>query len=131
MTESENSFIRWHDEDVVVGKCIKMLENIEESIKRQTATFLVDEMIAKLPYTTMPPEELYNLTVSSETRKRRWYDIDEVIRLFVELLKHCTPETRKEIAIKAINFMESLTLDTSKSIALVDPEENTKYFYGS
>lgn len=117
MSQEQNSFKRWHDEDPIVSKCIQMLENIQESIKRKTATFLMNEIINKSPYDSMLPDEVFAL-VTSETRKRRWYDADEVIRLFVELLKNCTPEAKKEICIKAINFMEGLTLDYKKSIEL-------------
>ena len=117
MSQEQNTYKRWHDEDPVVSKCIKMLENIQESIKRKTATFLMNEIINKAPYDTMLPEEVYNL-VTSETRKRRWYDADEVIRLFMELLRNCTPEAKKDISIKAINFMEGLTLDYKKSIEI-------------
>jgi|GEM_PF-893211 len=130
MSQNENSYTRWHDQDVIVAKCISLLENIKDSIKRQTATFLMDEIISKPPYNNMLPEEIYNLALS-ETRKRRWYDMDEVLRLFVEMLRHCPPEARKEVAIKAINFIESQTVDNSKSIALESPDELpsiTKYY---
>lgn len=123
MSQEQNLYKRWHDEDPIVSKCLNMLENIKESIKRKTATFLMNEIINKSPYDAMMPEEVFAL-VTSETRKRRWYDVDEVIRLFIELLKNCTPEAKKEIAIKAIDFMEGLTLDYKKSIELSSNKED-------
>jgi len=127
MTQNESSNARWHDGDIIVSRCISLLENIEESFKHKTATFLVDEIINKPPYSKMLPEEIYNLALS-ETRKSRWYDIDEITRLFMELLKHCSPETRKEICIKAINFMESFTFDANRSVEISAPEDPPRFF---
>jgi len=127
MTQNESTYVRWHDEDVIVAKCVCMLENIEESVKRKTATFLLNEIIDKLPQTTLQIEDIYNLA-TSETRKRRWYDLDEIIRIFVELLKQCSPESRKEICIKAINFMENLTFDRNKSVEISAPPDDLRFF---
>ena len=51
------------------------------------------------------PESIYE-TVMEEQRKRRWYDFDEVCKIFIELLRHLPDETKKEVAIKAITFIE-------------------------
>jgi len=105
MTEDIKEFQRWYDKDPVVSKCISILENIETAKKHRTATFLTNEIILKPPYRYMLPEELYNL-VMSEQRKRRWYDFDKIVKVFVELLRYAPDESKKEIAIKAITFLE-------------------------
>ncbi|MDD3149609.1 MAG: hypothetical protein PHV68_02150 [Candidatus Gastranaerophilales bacterium] len=104
---NEASFKRWYDEDPVVAKCVNSLENLQDSSKRQVATFLMSEIIDKPPFNEMIPDNVFDL-VTSETRRRRWYDFDEVVRIFVELLRNATPELKKEIAIKAVMFIEDL-----------------------
>jgi len=114
---------RWYDEDPIVLKCITMLENLLDYQKRQTATFLMEEIINKPPFSEMMPEEVFNLA-TAEARKRRWYDFDEVTRLLVELLRHSSPEIRREISIKAVGFIDNLTRkNNDKSIEIVIPEE--------
>ncbi len=105
MVEYLQDFQRWYDQDPIVSRCIAILENIETSKKRKTATFLTNEIILKPPYRDMLPEELYNL-VMEERRKRRWYDFDEVLKIFMELLKHSSDTIKREIAVKAMSFLE-------------------------
>lgn len=103
----EKSFLRWYDKDPVVSRCFEIMENIDDRKKRQTATFLMDEIISSPPYADMLPETIFELA-TGEKEKRRWYDYDEVSRIFAELMRHSTDEGRKEIAIKAITFIEDL-----------------------
>ncbi|OGH97483.1 MAG: hypothetical protein A2287_05740 [Candidatus Melainabacteria bacterium RIFOXYA12_FULL_32_12] len=117
MTDSDRSFKRWYDEDPVVSRCIKMLECIQDSLKRQTATFLMNEIISKPPYVDMLPDEIISL-IGSEDRKRRWYDFDEIMRIFLELLRHSSVDTRKKIAVEAITFIEDFSFDKTKSIEI-------------
>lgn len=107
MTEKDRNFTRWYDEDKVVARCVSILENLKDSYKRQTATFLMDQIINKPPYKDMLTEEVLNVVIS-ETRTRRWYDFDEVVRNFFELLRHSDSETRIQIAIIAVTFIEDL-----------------------
>jgi len=104
----ESTFLRWYDRDPVVSKCFEIMESIDNRKKRQTATFLMDEIISSPPYSGMIPEEIFELA-TGEKEKRRWYDFDEVSRIFAELLRHSTDEVRKEIAIKAITFIQDLS----------------------
>jgi hypothetical protein len=107
MISEENKFLRWYDKDPVVSKCFEIMENIDTKKKRQTATFLMDEIISKPPYSGMIPEKIFELATGEE-KKRRWYDFDEVSRIFAELMRHSTDEVRKEISIKAITFIQDL-----------------------
>ena len=107
MTENNRDFTRWYDEDKVVSRCISILKGLQDSLKRKTATFLMEQIINKPPYIDMLPEEILN-TIMNEARSRRWYDFDEVVRIFMELLRHSSPETRRKIAIIAITFIEDL-----------------------
>ena len=107
MTEENKTFLRWYDKDLVVSKCFEIMEKLDDRKKRQTATFLMNEIISRPPYLDMIPEEIFELATSEE-KKRRWYDFDEVSRIFTELLRHSTDEIKKEIAIKAITFIEDL-----------------------
>ena len=100
-------FKRWYDEDQVVTKCVVLLESLSDNVKRQTATYLMDEIINKPPYSEMMASDIFNLA-TGESRKRRWYDFDEVVRIFVELLRHSNAEIRKEMSILAITFIEDL-----------------------
>lgn len=106
MTENIQDFQRWYDQDPLVSRCIAILENIETRRKHRTATFLTNEIILKDPYCKMLPEDLYNL-VMKEQRKRRWYDFDEILKIFMELLRHSPDDTRREIAVKAVKFLET------------------------
>ena len=107
MTENDRNFTRWYDDDKLVAKCVHVLEELNDSQQRKTATFLMDHIINKPPFKDMLPDDIFN-TVVSETRARRWYDFDEVVRNFIELLRHSNPETRREIAIIAVTFIEDL-----------------------
>lgn len=102
-----SDYKRWYDEDPVLAECVKLLENIGDSDKRKTATFLMDEIVSKSPYTEMLPEKILEL-VNSESRRRRWYDFDEVMRIFVELLNHAPLESKKKIAVLAVTFIQDL-----------------------
>jgi len=105
MSKNASEFQRWYDRDPVVSRCIAILENIDTAKKHKTATFLTNEIILHPPYRKMLPDELYEL-VMSEERKRRWYDFDEVMKIFIELLRHAPEDIRKEIAVKAVKFLE-------------------------
>jgi hypothetical protein len=104
---TESTYKRWYEEDTIVEKCLSLLENLEDSKKRQTSVFLMDEIINKDPYTEMIPDKIFGLA-TEETQKRRWYDFDQTVRIFVELLRHVSPEERNKIAILAISFIEDL-----------------------
>jgi len=107
MTENDESFIRWYDEDEIVSKCISLLQNLKDADKRQATTFLMDEIINIPPFVDMLPDEVFNI-INSETRRRRWYDFDETVRIFAELLRYSPPDTRKQIAMTALTFIEDI-----------------------
>ncbi len=101
------TFKRWYDEDPVVGSCFEKLENLPVELKRQTANYLMEEIINKPPYSDMIADEVFDLA-TGESKKRRWYDFDEVVRIFIELIRHASPDTRRQVAIQAISFVEDL-----------------------
>lgn len=107
MTQENKTFARWYEKDPDVAKCFEIMEHLDDRKKRQIATFLMNEIISRPPYTNMIPDEIFELATSEE-QKRRWYDFDEVSRIFTELLRHSSDETKKEIAIKAITFIQDL-----------------------
>lgn len=115
MPNTDKDFKRWYDEDDLVSECVQTLEGIEDSYKRQTATFLMDEILTKPPFVDMMPNEIFSL-ITSEDRKRRWYDFDEVMRIFLELLRYSCDETRMQISKKAIKFVETLNFEKRKNI---------------
>lgn len=122
MPENNKTFQRWYDEDKILSKCILMLESAKDTIKHQTATFLMDKIITQPPYVDMLSHEIFDM-VTSESRQRRWYDFDEVMKILMELLRHSSNEIRREIAVAAITFMEDLSLDKNKSIEIKISEE--------
>ena len=107
MSEENKPYVRWYDKDPVVSKCFEMMEKLDDRKKRQTATFLMNEIISKPPYSDMLPDEIFELA-TGESQKRRWYDFDEVSRIFTELIRHSSDEVKKEIAIKAVTFIQDL-----------------------
>lgn len=107
MSEENKNYKRWYEQDPVVEKCFEAAEKLDDKDKRRTATFLMNEIISKPPYSEMLPEEIFSLA-TGEQQKRRWYDFDEVFRIFAELVRHASPEVKKEIAIKAVSFIEDL-----------------------
>lgn len=100
-------FQRWYEKDEVLTKCINTLETIEDKHKRQTATYLTEEIITKPPFSDLIPDEVFKMA-TGESSRRRWYDFDEVVRLFVELLRHAPVERQREIAVKAMIFINDL-----------------------
>jgi len=107
MSEENKPFVRWYDKDPVVSKFFEIAEQLDDGKKRQTATFLMNEIISRPPYSDMIPDEIFDLATGEE-KKRRWYDFDEVSRIFTELLRHSPDEMKKEIAVKAIIFIQDL-----------------------
>jgi hypothetical protein len=107
MFEENKTYKRWYEKDPMVFKCFSMMEKLDEGKKRRTATFLMNEIISQPPYSQMLPDEIFQLATSEE-QKRRWYDFDEVSRIFAELLRHSPDEVKKEIALRAITFMSDL-----------------------
>jgi len=99
MAEEVKTFQRWYDADPVVSKCVRTLEQTDKIMQHRVAAFLAEEIISG------HSENIYD-TVMDEQRKRRWYDFDEVCKIFMELLRHSPEESRKDIAVKTIIFME-------------------------
>lgn len=95
----EKNYQRWYDTDPVVSRCVHKLENIEKFKQHQVATFLTDEILNDFS------EDIYEKVVG-EDRKRRWYDFDEACKIFMELMRHLPEESKKEIAVKTIIFIE-------------------------
>ena len=98
---------RWYDRDDTVSKSMNMLNKIPDSLKRQVATFLVEDIINRKPYKDMFTLDTHYL-ILSEDRRNRWYDFDETIHIFVELLRHTSDDRKKELADLVIDFITSL-----------------------
>ena len=47
--------------------------------------------------------------ILSETRRNRWYDYDETVHIFMELLRHCSDQQKIDISQKLLCFVEELT----------------------
>ena len=99
MIEEVKTYQRWYDKDPIVSKCVSILENTAIVRQHRVAAFLIDDIITQLP-------DDISEKVMTEERKRRWYDFDEVCKIFMELLKHSSEETKKQIAVKIITFLE-------------------------
>lgn len=112
MEEKNETFKRWYDVDPVVAKCVTLLENLPENLKRQTSSYLMEKIIEKPPFSEMLPEDVFKLA-TEEQRRRRWYDEDEILRIFVELLRHSPLETKRNLSLIAITFIE----DSEKSFS--------------
>ena len=111
-----NKSHRWYDQDKILSKCVSLLYSLPDPLKRQTSTFLMNEIIDKQPYINMINEEIYTI-VTSEGNKNRWYDHDEVTRIFMELLKNASDDSKKEISLKAITYMEDLISNQVNEVA--------------
>lgn len=112
-------FKRWYDLDPIVSKCVHSLESLDVGLKRQTAIYIVDEIINKPPYSEMLSDKVFELATTEDSR-RRWYDFDEAVRIFIELLRHSSTDARRKIALQAVTFIEDLSESTGNSIALDD-----------
>ena len=122
-----SEYKRWYDEDPIVTRCITILENLDNNLKHQTATFLMAQIIHTPPYSDMLDERVFEIA-TGETKRRRWYDYDEIVRILVELMRFSTPEIRKLTAIKAISFVEDVLSEDkpSESIAIEDDIEDNR-----
>lgn len=107
MEETKEIFKRWYDEDPVVAKCVTILETLPELTKRRASSYLMEKIIEKHPFCDMLPEEVFNLA-THESEKRRWYDEDEILRIFIELLRHSPKEVKRNLSQIAITFIEGL-----------------------
>lgn len=109
MTNDNNTShnIRWYDRDEIVSQSMNLLKDVPDSLKRQVATYLVEEIIARKPYIDMLPFDTHYL-ILSENRRRRWYDYDETVRIFVELLRHTSDDQKRVVCLLVLSFVESL-----------------------
>lgn len=130
MTENSKTYSRWYDQDDIVSKCVRLLETLPDPLKRQTATFIMDKIIDIPPFLHMPPEEVFKLATADD-KKRRWYDFDEVVRIFLELLRYSDEEARRSISITAITFIEEMIMDKDKSIEITDKKDDEFWFLSS
>ncbi|MCK7520969.1 MAG: hypothetical protein MZV64_26380 [Ignavibacteriales bacterium] len=53
MLEENRTFARWYDEDIIVSNCVKKLESVDDTLKRKTASFLMDQIISQPPFCDM------------------------------------------------------------------------------
>ncbi|MEI7474016.1 MAG: hypothetical protein WCK67_04490 [bacterium] len=107
MDENSATIKRWYEEDPIVEKCVKSMETLPEVIKRQISSYLMEKIIEKPPFCDMLPDDVFKLA-TQEYRRRRWYDEDEILRIFVELLRHSPLETKRNLSQIAISFIEDL-----------------------
>ena len=105
-----SDYQRWYDKDPSVSECFNMFEKANPQIKHKLATFLMEEIINKPPYSEMISDEVFALA-TGETKRRRWYDDDEIVRIYVELLRHSETEIQKELAVKSLEFLEGAILE--------------------
>ncbi len=98
---------RWYDNNKITSRCVELLEKLSDGDQRKTATFLMNEVISQPHFSKMLPKDIFECT-NSETRRNRWYDEEEAIRIFMELLKVCPQAEQTTIATKAIIYMEGL-----------------------
>lgn len=101
---------RWYDQDPSVSQCFNMFEKVSPKVKHKLATFLMEEIINKPPYFDMISDEIFELA-TGEPERRRWYDDDEIVRIYVELLRHVDADIQKELAIKSLEFLEGAVLE--------------------
>jgi hypothetical protein len=98
--------IRWYDRGDEVSESMKLLEDLPDSLKRRVATYLIDEIINRKPYCDMFTLDTHYLIIS-EIRRRRWYDYDEAVRIFVELVRHTSEQQQKEICAMVLSFLKN------------------------
>lgn len=128
MSDNDKKYSRWYDKDEIVQKCAQTLEALPDSLKRQTSTFIMSKIIQKPPYENMVADEIFNLATGDD-RKRRWYDFDEVVRIFFELLRHSDDKTKRQIAIEAIAFIEDMQNKQPATVEIPDPDANNEYWF--
>ncbi len=102
-----SEYKRWYDNNKITSRCVELLEQLSDRDQRKTATFLMNEIISQPHFSQMLPKDIFNHT-NSEKRRNRWYDEEEAIRIFMELLKICPEAEQKTVATKAIIYMEGL-----------------------
>lgn len=105
--DKKTPFIRWYDKDEAIASSMKTLENAPDKLKRQIATYLIEEVISRKPYCDMFPLDTHYL-ILSENRRRRWYDYDETVRIFIELLRHSSESQQKAVFNMVDAFITSL-----------------------
>jgi hypothetical protein len=98
---------RWYDQNQNVAKSMDLLENLPDTVKKRVAAYLIEDLITKKPYSDMLPIDVHYL-VLSENRRRRWYDFDESVRIFVELLRHSSDTQKNEICEMVMAFLNKL-----------------------
>lgn len=100
--------IRWYDKNDNVSESMKRLQNLPDETKRQVATYLIEEVISRKPYCDMLPLDTHYL-ILSEDRRRRWYDLDEILHIFVELLRHTSDEQKLALSEMVDQFVATIS----------------------
>lgn len=100
--------IRWYDRNDNVSESMKKLQHLPDSIKRQIATYLIEDVISRKPYCDMLPLDTHYL-ILSEDRRRRWYDLDEILHIYVELLRHTSEEQKIALSDMLDQFVSTIS----------------------
>jgi hypothetical protein len=115
---NKSKISRWYDRNDSISVSMHLLESVPDNLKRQVANYLIEDLITKKPYSDMLPIDVHYL-VLSENRRRRWYDFDESVRIFVELLRHSSESQRLEISDKLEGFIKKI-LETPETQDITD-----------
>lgn len=93
---------RWYDKEPTLSLAVSLMKN--ESVNIQVACAEIITEHAK----DMGVTKTTNLLDAFNYVVQRWYDEDQRISEAFELLKNCTDDLKKEIAIEIIEYLQRI-----------------------
>ena len=93
---------RWYDQDATVSLAVSLIKNSNETTQKKCAEFIKSKAqdFGVLLNTNLLGAFNYVLN--------RWYDTDEQLSEAFDYLKAADDETRKQISIEIINYLQNV-----------------------
>lgn len=91
---------RWYDKDPTVSLAVSLIKNSNEDLQQQCA-LLIKEKSQDFGVILQS-----NLLGAFNYVLNRWYDSQEQLTEAFDYLQHADEETRKQIALEVISFLE-------------------------
>lgn len=93
---------RWYDQDATVSLAVSLIKSSNENVQKKCAEFIKNkaEDFGVVLNTNLLGAFNYVLN--------RWYDTNEHLSVAFEYLKNADEETRKQISLELINYLQTV-----------------------
>ncbi|MDD3593724.1 MAG: hypothetical protein PHX18_03750 [Candidatus Gastranaerophilales bacterium] len=93
---------RWYEINSMVNVLFSLFEKADDEEKKSVISFMTQELINLRPYDKLDVASVFKMATGEQARNR-WYDKDESVRIFVELLKNLSDDDKIGFLTKVNN----------------------------